>query len=93
MADTANSKSDYQKIAKTRWRQYAICGNGPFAVVLGCAYRVELCEMQMLAQVIMSERCGPLCNHTRTPEGGWHKIERIELPRPRVPFTMRDWED
>jgi hypothetical protein len=93
MADKANPESEYQRMAKTRWRQYAISGNGPFAVVLGCAYRVELCEMQMLAQVIASERCGPLCNHVRTPDGGWHKIERIELPRPRALVTIRDWTD
>jgi hypothetical protein len=93
MADTANSKSDYQKIAKTRWRQYAITGNGPFAVVLGCAYRVELCQTPIEASVIVAERCGPMCSHIRTPEGGWHKIERIELPRPRALVTIRDWTD
>jgi hypothetical protein len=77
--------------AKRQWPGYAISGNGLFAVVLGCAYRVELCQTPIEASVIVAERCGPQCSHIRTPEGGWHTIETIKLPKPRPIFIMHDW--
>jgi len=82
----------YKAIAAQRWPGYAITGDGSLAVLFHCAHRVELCEMQMLAQVIMSERCGPMCSHIRTPEGGWHEIEKLKLPRAPVLVTVRDWQ-
>jgi hypothetical protein len=83
----------YKAIAERRWPGYAVSGNGSFAVVLGCAYRVELCQTPIEASVIALERCGPYCNHARIPEGGWHKVETIKLLRPRPITVLRDWTD
>jgi hypothetical protein len=89
----ANSQTaEYIDAAKRRWPQYSITGNGSIAVVFHCNHRIELCTMPMLAQTIVGERCGQYCDHVRNPEYRWHEIERLELPRPPVLVTVRDWE-
>jgi hypothetical protein len=94
MAAKANSQTaEYIDAARARWPGYSISGDGSLAVIYHCAHKIELVAMPMLAQTIVGERCGPYCSHTGNKDGGWHVIRRIELPRPRVPFTMRDWED
>lgn len=93
MAPKANSENEFIDAAKQRWPGYQITGNGSLAVVYHCTHRVELVTTPIEASVIANERCGPNCSHIRNPEGGWHKVERINPPRPRAAIVIRDWED
>jgi hypothetical protein len=92
MADTANSENEYQQIAKRRWPGYTIAGDGSIAVLYHCTYRVELVTTPIEASAIVGERCGQHCGHMTTPEGGWHEIEKLKLPRAPVLVTVRDWQ-
>jgi hypothetical protein len=78
--------------ARKRWPGYQIIGDGSLAVIYHCARKIELCTMPMIAGVIVAESCGPFCSHVRNENGGWHEVKRIELPRPRLIATIRDWE-
>lgn len=81
------TQSIYRDIAGLKWPGHKIEGAGPLAVVLGCDYRVVLCDMPMTARSVVAERCGQYCNHTALH--GWHKIYVLNQQPAAVPYRKR----
>jgi hypothetical protein len=67
-----------QETARLRWPGYEVSGAGRIAVVCQCNYRVVLATTPLEAAVIQQERCGKMCSHVISPEGGWHVIRKLD---------------
>jgi hypothetical protein len=94
MAETT-TETMWQKIARNEFPWYAITGDGPLAVVLGCRRQIVLVQNPMMARTIKADSCGPGCDHISEPYGGWHTIRELKPPEPRRAFRrirIRDEE-
>ena len=73
-----NSMADWLKIATERFgRHTPITGNGPIAVRR--CNDVVLCDMAMMAQMIVSEKCGAYCSHGIAANVVGHKIYSLAV--------------
>jgi hypothetical protein len=80
-------QSIYRDIAGLKWPGHKLEGSGPIAVVLGCDYRVVLCDMPMTARLVAAERCGQYCNHE--PHNVWHRIHVLNQQPVAAPYRKR----
>jgi hypothetical protein len=67
--------------ARLRWTGYEVSGDGRLAVVYECCRKVVLVQTPIEASVLRQERCGQHCSYKIAPEGGWHKISKLDDPR------------
>jgi hypothetical protein len=84
------------EMAKRNWPHCTISGSGSIAVILGCCYKVQLCQIPIEAQAIASAKCGPHCSHTLAPHGGWHEVIVLQPPatsRPALRNNFRAFMD
>lgn len=94
--DLVITMSIWLEIARLKFPQHVISGDGTLAVVQECSAKVVLCQTPMLAQGVAAEKCGNNCSHAIAPDGNWHRLVRldavpIEAP-PRIVRQRAIWE-
>ena len=68
---------EFLEQAKRMWSHSRIEGNGPFAAVLPCVYRVVLCDSALEAEALASKTCCPHCSSAS------HKLVELIIPVPQ----------
>ena len=81
------NQSLWQTIAKQKYPDYTVSGDGHIAVVLHCACRVVLCDWIMEAEDLVAKECMPhSCTHVALgPKFKMHRIEVLESRRVAAP--------
>jgi hypothetical protein len=85
----------YEGIARLRWPDYQVSGEGRYAVVLHCVRKVILVGYVLEGRQIKSAKCGPACRFD--DDARWHRGYALDEQPKETPYRsmhrLPGWDD